>query len=140
MAPYLKEMRREVLAACDRGEGTRAVALRFLCSESWVRGVKHQRRVRQAGLEPDRLVFIDETWAKTNMTRPRGRRNLPRLRSTATRADATTRRGRDQGQSVQPQASWSARGDRSDRRAMDVPATVQPGLQSDRTGIREVQV
>ena len=29
--------------------------------------------VRQAGLDPDRLVFIDETWAKTNMTRPRGR-------------------------------------------------------------------
>jgi transposase len=27
----------------------------------------------QAGLDPDRLVFIDETWAKTNMTRPRGR-------------------------------------------------------------------
>lgn len=30
-------------------------------------------RARQAGLEPERLVFIDETWAKTNMTRPRGR-------------------------------------------------------------------
>jgi transposase len=30
-------------------------------------------RVRQAGLDPERLVFIDETWAKTNMTRPRGR-------------------------------------------------------------------
>lgn len=27
----------------------------------------------QAGLPPDKLVFIDETWAKTNMTRPRGR-------------------------------------------------------------------
>lgn len=27
----------------------------------------------QAGLSPERLVFIDETWAKTNMTRPRGR-------------------------------------------------------------------
>ena len=27
----------------------------------------------QAGLDPSRLVFIDETWAKTNMTRPRGR-------------------------------------------------------------------
>jgi transposase len=27
----------------------------------------------QAGLDPGRLVFIDETWAKTNMTRPRGR-------------------------------------------------------------------
>jgi transposase len=30
-------------------------------------------RIGQAGLDPDRLVFIDETWAKTNMTRPRGR-------------------------------------------------------------------
>jgi transposase len=29
--------------------------------------------VKQAGLNPDQLVFIDETWAKTNMTRPRGR-------------------------------------------------------------------
>lgn len=34
MAPYSKEMRREILAACDRGEGTRAVALRFRCSDA----------------------------------------------------------------------------------------------------------
>lgn len=27
----------------------------------------------QAGLDPSRLVFIDETWIKTNMTRLRGR-------------------------------------------------------------------
>ncbi len=27
----------------------------------------------QAGLRAERLVFIDETWVKTNMTRPRGR-------------------------------------------------------------------
>lgn len=27
----------------------------------------------QAKLDPERLVFIDETWAKTNMTRTRGR-------------------------------------------------------------------
>ena len=27
----------------------------------------------QSGLDPDRLVFLDETWAKTNMTRTRGR-------------------------------------------------------------------
>ena len=44
MTPYSREMRREVLAACDRGEGTRAVALRFRCSESWVRRVKQERR------------------------------------------------------------------------------------------------
>jgi len=30
-------------------------------------------KVWQTGLDPDRLVFLDETWAKTNMTRPRGR-------------------------------------------------------------------
>lgn len=30
-------------------------------------------RIQQAGLDPERLVFLDETWAKTNMTRPRGR-------------------------------------------------------------------
>jgi transposase len=30
-------------------------------------------RVQQAGLDPERLVFLDETWAKTNMTRTRGR-------------------------------------------------------------------
>jgi transposase len=29
--------------------------------------------VLQAGLDPSKLVFIDETWAKTNMTRLRGR-------------------------------------------------------------------
>jgi transposase len=27
----------------------------------------------QAGLNPSRLVFLDETWVKTNMVRPRGR-------------------------------------------------------------------
>jgi transposase len=30
-------------------------------------------RVWQCSLDPSRLVFIDETWVKTNMTRPRGR-------------------------------------------------------------------
>jgi len=30
-------------------------------------------RLRQAGLTPERLVFIDETWVTTNMTRTRGR-------------------------------------------------------------------
>lgn len=44
MEAYSKEMRRDVLAACDAGEGTRAVALKFGCSESWVRRVKQARR------------------------------------------------------------------------------------------------
>jgi transposase len=30
-------------------------------------------RVRQMGMDPSKLVFIDETWAKTNMARTRGR-------------------------------------------------------------------
>jgi transposase len=30
-------------------------------------------RVKQLGLDPAKLVFLDETWAKTNMTRLRGR-------------------------------------------------------------------
>lgn len=29
-------------------------------------------RAKQAGLDPEKLVFLDETWAKTNMTRTRG--------------------------------------------------------------------
>jgi hypothetical protein len=28
--------------------------------------------VQQTGLDPNRLVFIDETWATTNLIRPRG--------------------------------------------------------------------
>ena len=44
MEAYSKEFRRDVLAACDSGEGTRAVALRFGVSESWVRRVKQERR------------------------------------------------------------------------------------------------
>lgn len=33
-----------MLAACDAGEGTQAVALRFGCSTSWTRHVKQVRR------------------------------------------------------------------------------------------------
>ena len=48
MPLYSKEFRREVLAACDAGGGTRAVATRFGVSESWVRRVKQQ--FREAGV------------------------------------------------------------------------------------------
>jgi len=48
---YSKEFRRDVLAACDAGEGTRAVALRFGVSESWVRRIKQERR-EQGKLAP----------------------------------------------------------------------------------------
>jgi transposase len=41
---YSKEFRRDVLSACDAGEGTRAIALRFGVSESWVRRVQQERR------------------------------------------------------------------------------------------------
>ena len=44
MKPYSTEFRGDVLAACDANEGTRAVALRFNVSESWVRRIKQQRR------------------------------------------------------------------------------------------------
>ena len=44
MDAYSKEFRRDVLAACDSGGGTREVALRFGVSESWVRRVKQERR------------------------------------------------------------------------------------------------
>ena len=44
MEAYSKEFRRDVLAACDAGGGTRSVALRFDVSESWVRRIKQERR------------------------------------------------------------------------------------------------
>ena len=44
MDAYTAEFRGEVLAACDAQEGTRAVALRFGVSESWVRLIRQQRR------------------------------------------------------------------------------------------------
>lgn len=44
MEPYSKEFRSQVLAACDAGEGTHAVALRYRVSKSWVRRIKQQRR------------------------------------------------------------------------------------------------
>lgn len=44
MQAYSKEFRREVLAACDAGGKTRAVAQRFRVSEAWVRRIKQERR------------------------------------------------------------------------------------------------
>lgn len=51
MEAYSKEFRRDVLAACDAGEGTRVIALRFGVSESWVRRIKQERR-EQGKLAP----------------------------------------------------------------------------------------
>jgi transposase len=44
MKAYSKEFRRDVLAACDAGGGTREVAIRFGVSASWVRRIKQERR------------------------------------------------------------------------------------------------
>ena len=44
MQPYSQEFRAEVLAACDADEGTRAIAVRFQVSDSWIRSIKQQRR------------------------------------------------------------------------------------------------
>ncbi|HMT22678.1 MAG TPA: IS630 transposase-related protein [Promineifilum sp.] len=44
MQAYSKEFRRDVLAACDAGGKTRAVAARFGVSEAWVRRIKQERR------------------------------------------------------------------------------------------------
>lgn len=41
---YSAEFRRQVLAKCDAGFGTQAVALYFEVSESWVRRIKQERR------------------------------------------------------------------------------------------------
>jgi transposase len=44
MEPYNAEFRGEVLAACDKNEERRAIALRFKVSESWLRRIQQQRR------------------------------------------------------------------------------------------------
>ena len=62
MKAYSKEMRRDVLAACDAGEGTRAVALRFDCSESWIRRVKQERR-EQGKIAPCTTRRRTPAWA-----------------------------------------------------------------------------
>jgi transposase len=41
---YSKERRQEVLALAAQGVGTREIALRCNCSESWVRRVKQEHR------------------------------------------------------------------------------------------------
>ena len=61
MESYSKEFRREVLAACDAGDGTREVALRFQVSESWVRRIKQVRR-DQGRLAPKLTRDRRKTW------------------------------------------------------------------------------
>ena len=58
MEPYPIEMRKRILADCDAGIQTRAVALKYRVSESWVRRLKQRRRengeiaARKAGSTP----------------------------------------------------------------------------------------
>src|SRR5436190_13636971 len=54
MTPYSMDLRTRVLAACDAGTGTKAVAETFTVSESWVRRLKQQRRAGQTGPESPR--------------------------------------------------------------------------------------
>ena len=61
MESYSKEFRREVLAACDAGGGTRPVARRFKVSESWVRRIKQERR-EQGKLAPQTTRNRRKTW------------------------------------------------------------------------------
>jgi transposase len=44
MKAYSMDLRERVLAACDAGRGTRAVAAAFSVSEAWVRRLKQRRR------------------------------------------------------------------------------------------------
>lgn len=59
---YSKEFRRQILAACDGGLGTQAVALKFEVSESWVRRVKQERR-EQGKLGPATKRKRTPKWA-----------------------------------------------------------------------------
>lgn len=63
MKPYSKEMRRDVLAACDAGDNTKTVAIRFGVSESWVRRVKQERR-EQGKIAPATTRKRTPKWAK----------------------------------------------------------------------------
>jgi transposase len=63
MKAYTAEFRGEVLAACDAGEGTQAVALHFEVSESWVRRIKQQRR-ETGQVAPHTAAPRKPTWLK----------------------------------------------------------------------------
>ncbi len=44
MKAYSMDLRRRILAACNRGEGTRFVADRFGVSPAWIRRLKQRFR------------------------------------------------------------------------------------------------
>jgi transposase len=61
MDPIDVEIRAQVLAACDAGDGTRVVAVRFDVSESWVRRIKQQRR-ETGQIAPKKAAPAEPKW------------------------------------------------------------------------------
>jgi transposase len=67
MQAYSLDLRQRVLADCDRGLSTRAVATKYSVSESWVRRLKQRRRqtgevaprVPATGPEPSWHAYAD---------------------------------------------------------------------------------
>jgi len=71
MKPYSEKFRAKVLSMCDSDVGTKAVALHFNVSESWIRRIKQQRRETgqvapktAAPRKPDWLAWADWLRAK----------------------------------------------------------------------------
>ena len=67
MQPYSLDLRQRILADCDKGLTTRAVATKYSVSESWVRRLKQRRRqsgevaprVPDPGPQPSWLAYAD---------------------------------------------------------------------------------
>ena len=74
--PLSMDLRSRLLGAVDAGMSCRSAADRFGVAPSTAIRWQAQRRAwfeGQLDLDPERLVFIDETWTATNMTRSHGR-------------------------------------------------------------------
>lgn len=94
--------RADLRIAIERARSEVVISSQPYCGHKPTADVAERRaawKLRQSGLDPERLAFLDETWVKTIITRP------------------------------------SAFG-----RAAVVSAAVQPRLQSDRTGLRQIQM
>lgn len=63
MRAYSIEFRREVLADCDAGMGTMAVALKRKVSESWVRRLKQRRKLGEIAARPP-IKKTPPTWTE----------------------------------------------------------------------------
>src|ERR1700719_1765246 len=77
---YSQDLRERILAAVDAGMSVREAATVFRVSISYIyKAMIRRRRTRaawrevQPSMNPTRLVFLDETWATTNMARRYGR-------------------------------------------------------------------